>query len=216
MKLQLEGLKKAADALQEKHGHGKLSAIYGAGCIFKPDILFLFMNPTARNVSAFFGWKGIRAPWIGTKNVWKIFNKIGILDGGFYKIINEGAREIWSENFARDVYKDIAGNSVYVTNLAKCTQEDARKLDDAVFKQYLENTLEEIYEINPKKIISFGNQVSSVLLNKKLKVSDYKKGKKEILVVKNRKFSVYPVYYPVGQGMRNMEKAITRIKYIMK
>ena len=215
MELQLKRLKKDVDILQKKYGHHGLSAIYGAGRIYKPTVLFLFMNPTARNVSAFSDWRGIRAPWIGTKNVWKIFNKIGLMDTKIYKLIKESGQGEWSENFAQDVYENINNKSVYITNLAKCTQKDARKLNDAVFKKYLKNTLKEIYFINPQKIISFGNQVSSILLNRKIKVSEYKDKGKEVLFIKDKKLDVYPVYYPVGQGARNMNKAIKRIKCIL-
>jgi len=77
------------------------------------------------------------------------------------------------------------------------------------------NTLEEIYEIDPEIIISFGNQVSSILLDKKITVSNYKKLERENLVIKDKQFEVYPCYYPVGQGMRNIKKAINRIKIIL-
>jgi len=51
-KLQIEHLKKDIDKLQTIYGNPKLNAIYGAGCIHDPKVLFLFMNPTARNISA--------------------------------------------------------------------------------------------------------------------------------------------------------------------
>ena len=137
------------------------------------------------------------------------------MDTKIYKLIKESGQGEWSENFAQDVYENINNKSVYITNLAKCTQKDARKLNDAVFKKYLKNTLKEIYFINPQKIISFGNQVSSILLNRKIKVSEYKDKGKEVLFIKDKKLDVYPVYYPVGQGARNMNKAIKRIKYIL-
>jgi hypothetical protein len=60
--LQIEHLKKDIDKLQKIYGNSELNAIYGAGCIHNPKILFLFMNPTARNISAFLEWRGLRAP----------------------------------------------------------------------------------------------------------------------------------------------------------
>jgi len=213
-KLQIEHLKKDIDKLQTIYGNPKLNAIYGAGCIHDPKVLFLFMNPTARNISALPEWRGLRAPWISTKNIWKLLNSFGFFDNIICKTIQKGSIDTWTTDFATKVYEDINKRSIYITNLAKCTQDDARKLKDGVFKEYLLNTLEEIYEINPGKIISFGNQVSSILLNKKIKMSDYTKKEKEKLVIKNKEFDVYPVYYPVGQGMRNIKKAVSRIKII--
>lgn len=214
-KLQLDHLKKDVDKLQKLHGNPKLKAIYGAGRIRNPKILFLFMNPTARNISSFPDWKGLRAPWIGTKNIWKLLNSLEILNNKFFEIIQNGSSDIWTYNFAFAVYDELNKKSVYITNLAKCTQDDARGLKDKVFREYLVNTLEEIYTINPSKIISFGNQVSSILLNKKIQVSDYDGNKKEILKLKDKIFDIYPVYYPVGQGMRNINKAINRISSVI-
>jgi hypothetical protein len=37
----------------------------------------------------------------------------------------------------------------------------------------------------------------------------------EELKIKNKIYKVYPTFYPVWQGMRNMDKAILRIKNIV-
>ena len=214
-KLQLEHLKKDVDQLQKVYGNSKLHAVYGAGCINHPKVLLLFMNPTATNISAFSDWKGFIAPWIGTKNIWKLLNSCNAFDDELAKAIKNGSKATWTTDFALKVYSDINNRSIYITNLAKCTQNDARKLKDNIFKEYLLNTLEEIYEIDPEIIISFGNQVSSILLDKKITVSNYKKLERENLVIKDKQFEVYPCYYPVGQGMRNIKKAINRIKIIL-
>ncbi len=215
MKLQVEHLKKDIDQLQKIYGNPELKSIYGAGCISNPKILFLFMNPTARNISCSPNWGGIRAQWIGTKNIWKLFYALDILTFDTFRVIQENGREIWTEEFAENIYDSLNKKSVYITNLAKCTQDDARALKDEVFKAYLKNTKEEIYTVNPVKIISFGNQVSSILLSQNIKVSEYKKQEKEVVDINGRTFNVYPVYYPVGQGLRNIHKAIRRIKDIM-
>lgn len=215
MKLQIERLKEEVDELQKKYGSSDHHAIYGAGCIQNPKFLFLFMNPTARNLSAALTWEGIRAPWIGTKNIWKMFLALGFLREDIFNKIQKGDKGVWSEKFALNLYSDLSKKSLYVTNLAKCTQTDARALKNDVFINYLQNTLEEIYLLNPAHIISFGNQVSSILLNKNIKVSEYEKGGFEALNIRDKKFKVYPTYYPVGQGMRNMEKAIKRVRRIV-
>jgi DNA polymerase len=122
--------------------------------------------------------------------------------------------EDWSEEFSEKVYEEVAKKKVYITNLAKCTQADARPLKDKVFKEYLGYTLEELALLEPKHIITLGNQVSSILLGKPIKVSEYKKNEYETLSIHDKEYKVYPVFYPVGQGMRNMPKAIERIKEI--
>lgn len=213
--LQIEHLKKEVNSLQVLHGNPKISAIYGAGQICNPKLLFLFMNPTATNVSANPQWQGLRAPWLGTKNIWKLFYRLGILENSLYENIINNPANWWSEDFSLRLYENLKEKSVYITNLAKCTQDDARPLKNTIFLDYLNNTLHEIELVNPEKIISFGNQVSSILLGKNISVSSYQDEECEILNIKDKRFEVYPTYYPVGQGMRNIDKAIERIKRIM-
>lgn len=174
------------------------------------------MNPTARNISAHKAWQGLRAPWIGTKEVWKMIRSLNIISDP--KILNnviDLKPEHWDEELAKDLYSELAQNSIYITNIAKCTQIDARALPNSTFKAYLPSMLKEIFLISPRSIISFGNQVSSILLSKPLSVSNYKETEHEILIAKGKKFKVYPTYYPVGQGMRNMPKAVLRIRSII-
>ncbi len=121
----------------------------------------------------------------------------------------------WTEEFAIEVYQDVEKHKYFITNLAKCTQVDARELPDEVFKQYLHLLEKEISLINPKVIILFGNQVSSIVLNEKISVSQVRRQclTKEI---NNQVHKFYSVYYPIGNGRFNIDKAIEDIKYIMK
>lgn len=104
-----------------------------------------------------------------------------------------------TEEFSLEIYKEIARNGVYISNLAKCTQTDARPLPDKIFKEYLDLIYEEIDHIKPQHIITFGNQVSSIFLQKKVTVSAYEKNEHENLTIKRQTYTVYPTYYPVGQ-----------------
>jgi hypothetical protein len=216
MQLQLLHLHKEIDTLQKQHGSPHLSAIYGAGHTQSPDIMFIFMNPTGKNVSAHKDWRGLRAPWIGTKHVWQIFYEFGLLSKDVFELTQKLSSTEWTANFAADVYKDAAKKKIYITNLAKCTQEDARHVSDTVFRKYLDNTKKEIFLIRPKKIVTFGNQVSSVLLDKTVTVSKYSGNTKETLEINKIAYDVYPIYYPVGQGRRNLALARSRIKNILR
>lgn len=201
--------------LQHMYGDKKLFPVYGAGCKKKPKLFLLFMNPTGRNVSCVKEWKWIRAPRLGTKNIWKLLSAIWAVSKKTYEYIQKLTPKDRTEEFSLDVYKEIAHNDIYISNLAKCTQTDARPLPDKVFKEYLELIYEEIDHIKPQHIISFGNQVSSIVLQKKVTVSAYTKNDHEILNIKKHDYKTYPTFYPVGQGMRNLPKAIERIQDIL-
>ena len=213
--LQYKELHKRANVLQKKHGAPGLSAVYGAGCMDKPNLMFIFMNPTGRNVSANPNWKGLRAAWLGTKQVWGMFRELDLLSQKAYKETQTRKVEEWDSAFAEEVYKDLSQHKVYITNLAKCTQTDAKPLSDKVFIDYLEHTKQEILRTKPKHIITFGNQVSSILLDKKISVSDYKKTDNEIVDIGGNVFNVYPTFYPVGQGRRNQPLSVKRIQAII-
>ncbi|MCL2629690.1 MAG: uracil-DNA glycosylase family protein [Alphaproteobacteria bacterium] len=210
--MQIDRLHKEFDRLQQKHGSPGLTSIYGAGCIAGPKVCFVFMNPTGKNVASAKTWRGLKAPWIGTKNTWILFNSVGVLSDGTLQEILSKRPENWDYEFADKVYAELAKNKIYVTNLGKCTKSDASHVPDSVFKDYLELLEQEIVQVNPEKIIAFGNQVSSLLLGKPCRVSEMRK-KSEVKIINGKKFKVFTVYYPVGQGMRNLPAAIEDIKF---
>ena len=175
IKMNLEIINKEYDKLQNIYGDKELDAIYNGGCINNPDVCFVFMNPTKRNIAASKNWHGLKSPWIGTKNVWNLFFDLKFIDKKTYQKIKSIKGDAWTEEFAEEVYKDIIKNKVYITNLAKCTQIDARALKDEVFLNYLELFEKEIEMVNPKVIILFGNQVSSIFLKEKISVSTVRK-----------------------------------------
>ena len=207
----LEELVKKYDKMQKKYGDPKLDSINFGGCTNNPDVCFVFMNPTARNVTSSKEWKGIKSPWVGTKNVWTLFNKLGLIDDEIYTRIRSIKGSDWTYEFAEEVYGQVAKNKFYITNLAKCTQVDARPLPDSVYKDYLNLFLKEMEIVKPKVIILFGNQVSSVVLGEKISVSQVRK--KEFLL--KNKFKCYSVFYPVGNGSFKVDKSIEDILYII-
>ena len=212
--LDMININREYDRLQLIYGDPTLHSVYGGGCCKNPKVMLVFMNPTKRNIASCKSWEGIRAFGIGTKNVWNLIYTLGFIDKEVYDLIKVKKGRDWSAEFARLVYENVRKNEVYITNLAKCTQSDARALNDAVFKNYLELFCQEISLVNPQKIILFGNQVSSIFLEKSISVSKNRKvlHKK---VINNKEYDCYAVYYPVGNGFFNIDKAIEDIKYIL-
>jgi len=213
--MRIEELNKIYDELQIKYGAQELNSIYNGGCDQEPNILFVFMNPTGKNIASLKTWQGRRSPWIGTKNIWKLFYKLDLLDQVIYEAIQNKKAYEWDETFADMVYENVDKHKYFITNLGKCTQVDARHLPDSIYREYLELLITEISIIKPKVIISFGNQVSSILLNEKINVSKCRK-KPYIKELANSEYEIYPTYYPIGNGMRNMDKAIEDIKSILE
>ena len=210
----IEELNKKYDKLQLKYGSKELDSIYNGGCTENPDICFVFMNPTGRNIASLKSWKGRKSPWIGTKNIWALIYNIGLLDENIYSQIREIKGKDWTYEFADKVYANVSKRKYFITNLGKCTQVDARPLKDEVYLEYLKLLYKEFEIIKPKVIVLFGNQVSSIVLGTKVSVSEYRR-KKFTLKIKKQEYKVYSVYYPVGNGSFNAPKAIEDLKYII-
>ena len=212
--MNLERLKVEYDKLQNEYGDKSLDSINFGGCTDNPDVCFVFMNPTRRNIASSKEWKGLKSPWIGTKNIWTLFHDVDLLDDDIYQKIRSIKGNEWTYDFAIEVYENVKKHKYFITNLGKCTQVDARVLPDKVFKEYLHLLEKEIKIVNPKVIILFGNQVSSIVLDKKISVSLCRK-EKFIKTIDNKDFECYSVYYPVGNGRFNIDKSIEDIKWIL-
>lgn len=213
--MRVSDLNKEYDKLQIKYGSPELDSIYNGGCEENPDICFVFMNPTGRNLTSQKSWKGRKSPWLTTKNIWKLFNQVGLLENDIYDDICIKKPKEWDYEFADKVYQRVADNKYFITNLGKCTQIDARPLPDEVLASYLKLLEKEIDIIRPKVIVTFGNQVSSIVLGKKISVSQCRKvgfDKK----INGNTYKVFPIFYPVGNGIFNIDKSIEDIKWIME
>lgn len=88
-------------------------------------------------------------------------------------------------------------------------------LPNLVYSQYLDLLCKEIEIINPKTIITFGNQVSSIILDRNISVSQCRKQNFSKNIA-GKNYKVYPVYYPIGNGMMNIDKAIEDLDYIIR
>jgi len=212
--MNLQDLNKEYDKLQNKYGAKELDSIYNGGCSDNPDICFVFMNPTGRNIASNKNWKGLKSPWIGTKNIWDLFDSLNLIDKDIYKKIKEIKGSEWTEEFAEEVYENVKKHKFFITNLGKCTQVDARELPDSVYLKYLDLLKKEFEIIQPKVIILFGNQVSSIVLDSKISVSQVRKHQ-FIKNINGTDYKFYSVYYPVGNGRFNIDKSIEDIKWIM-
>lgn len=149
------------------------------------------------------------------KNIWDLFYQLELLDEDIYGRIRKIKGREWTEEFAEEVYCNHQKHKYFITNLGKCTQVDARVLPDSVYKEYLSLLEKEIEIINPKVVILFGKQVSSIVLNEKISVSQCRK-KAFQKNINGKIYHCYPVFYPVGNGRFNQDKSIKDILYIKK
>lgn len=98
--MKIEDLRKDYDELQVKYGAKELDSIYNGGCEKNPDICFVFMNPTGKNIASDKSWKGRKSPWLGTKNIWKLFYKVDLLSEETFNKIQEKNQRNGTMSFA--------------------------------------------------------------------------------------------------------------------
>ena len=212
--VELDKLKVEYDKMQKKYGAKELDSIYNGGCVDNPDICFVFMNPTGRNVASLKTWEGRKSPWIGTKNIWRLFYETNLFSEELYNEILLKKPKDWDYEFADKVYDEVSSNKIFITNLGKCTQLDARVLADSTLTQYKKLLFKEIDIIKPKVIITFGNQVSSIILDEKISVSMCRKRFFD-LKLNDITYKVFPIYYPIGNGIFNIDKSIEDINWVI-
>ncbi|HII15916.1 MAG TPA: hypothetical protein HA362_06405 [Nanoarchaeota archaeon] len=194
-----------------------LKPILGNGKIFRPKIMFVFINPTHANISSGPDWRGPRFPFIGTKQVWKIFHKAGMFDNELIEAINSSER--WSLEFTDKVLDFLKSKSFYLTNIVKWTGHDATLPDSEKIKLFLPVLEREIEIVQPKYIVTFGLIPFENMAKQKIKLGDYYSG-----VMQNQKLKYFemqygkfktkiiPCYFPVGRG--NPKKAIEILRLI--
>ena len=130
-----------------------------------------------------------------------------------YNEIKSKKANEWDKEFAEKIYDKMKRNKMFITNLGKCTQIDARPIQNSVYEKYLNLLEKEIEIVNPKVIILFGNQVSTVFLKEKTSVSLCRK-KEFIKVINGKEYKCYSIFYPVGNGRFNIDKSIEDILWI--
>ena len=210
----MKNIIKQYDKLQLIYGAKNLNSVYGAGKQNNPKVALVFMNPTKRNIATHKEWLGIKAQWLGTKQIWDFLTKCGIFSEDLNNSIKLKTSKEWTPEFCESVYNEVENNGLWITNLAKCSQDDARPLPDNIFREYKELLMQELTLVNPDKTFLFGNQVASIMLDEDIKVSTTRQ-KLFHLNLNGKMYDTYAIYYPVGNGRFNQDKAIEDIKQIL-
>ncbi|MEZ6256023.1 MAG: uracil-DNA glycosylase family protein [Patescibacteria group bacterium] len=190
---------------KQHYPSSNLEPIMSGGKHIKPKYMFVFINPTYRNISSNSSWQGKRRPWTGTKYIWKIFNNAGHFDSSLLAEIN--SKKEWDIPFADKVYKHLEDREFYFTNIVKWTGENADLPTAHMTNLFLPILLKEIELVQPKYIVTFGLIPFNALINEKIKLADYYDAVIEQgvltsfpLTIGTFSCSVIPSYFPVGRG----------------
>ncbi len=216
----LNDLWECVHELNKRHfPENELMPILGNGKINHPKIMFVFINPTARNSSSQKDWRGPRFPFIGTKQIWRIFFRAGLLEEELMSYIEKN--KDWSLDFTNKLLCTLQEKSLYITNIVKWTGEDATLPNQEKINLFLPILKKEIELVQPEKIMTFGLIPFEALTKRKIKLKDYyttaiKQRKLEAIDVQinNFKTKILACYFPVGRG--DPKKAVELLKLIEK
>lgn len=193
------------DLHKQMFPNNTLSPIMAGGKLHNPKYMFVFINPTYKNVSSDPAWKGKRRPWTGTKYIWKIFNNAGHFDSELLTEIQK--QDIWDTAFADKVYSHLEDRGFYFTNLVKWTGETGDLPDSTKVKTFLPILLQEIRIVQPKYIVTFGLMPFTALTNSQLNLGEYYEASTKekalrpfLLTLDGTINKIIPCYFPVGRG----------------
>lgn len=203
----LENLWKEIDSCEEcKISGNKLQHILGGGKENNPSTMFVFINPTHRNISSSPNYSGPRFPFIGTNEIWSIFVNGGILSKNLIQKIEDG----WNKNSIDSLLKSLKNRKIYLTNVVKCTKPNAENPNTRLIKEKLSFLFKEIEIVNPRLIVTLGQIPFKAITGKNIKLSEYykKQKKSDNLILFDSKeingkvYKIFPCYFPVGRGNR--------------
>ncbi|MEK7595094.1 MAG: uracil-DNA glycosylase family protein [Patescibacteria group bacterium] len=202
----LEDLWVYTKALQLKNfPNSTLEPILGGGRLSRPKFMFVFINPTYKNISSDPSWVGKRRPWTGTKYIWRIFNKAGHFDNSLLQEIEK--TKIWSVDFADKVYSHLSARGFYFTNIVKWTGENADLPDSQKVRLFLPLLKKELEIVKPSYIVTFGLIPFKALTGLDIKLRDYFDASIKLRLLETfntnlvgDNFKIIPCYFPVGRG----------------
>ena len=193
-----------------------LMPIVGGGQAANPKVMFVFINPTARNISSDPNWKGLRYPFIGTKSVWRVFHRAGFLTDSLISRIEENSG--WSVEFADELEGFLRERGLYLTNLVKWTGPDGSLPDRNKINIFMPLLIREVEIVSPKYLVTFGSIPFKYLTGKTITLGDYydqvvRRGlRPEEMRIGSVKAEVIPCYFPVGRG--NPQRAVEILKLV--
>lgn len=183
----------------------RLMPIGGGGRTRRPEVMFVFINPTHRNASSSPDWSGPRYPFIGTREVWRVFHRAGLLPDTWMERI-EGL-ESWTPRFAEELEGFLKSRGLYLTNLVKWTGSDASLPGRNKIGLFLPVMRREIELVQPRRIVAFGLIPLKHLTGRSIRLEDY-----HSQALKDRSLRTFPLegvahsagvvpcYFPVGRG----------------
>lgn len=179
-----------------------------------PDIMFVFINPTKNNLGTKKNREGQRVPWIWYTTLWDVLHEAWFINDYWMNQL-EDKKGKWDAEFTEKLYKYLEEEQLYLTNIVKKAEIDARLPQSKLIKDYSDIFFKEIELVNPKKIVVFGKIPMSVFMSSSIALKEcyrYLEEKWKLRTVNFNNKEVIPCYFPVWLGRRNKPQAVDILK----
>lgn len=193
-----------------------LEPIIWWGQTVKPKYMFVFINPTKRNLWTDPSWTGPRYPRIGYTSLWEFFHEANLINTQRLEAIKNHT-SLWTPQFTAEFYSYLSKQSYYLTNVVKRAWHDATLPSSHMIKAYIPLLLQEIEIIQPEHIILFWKIPMSVFLPWSLALKECYTHFKETWSIwsqAHKKYTLIPCYFPVWLWRRNKPMAIEILRHL--
>jgi uracil DNA glycosylase superfamily protein len=188
---------------------GPLPDVYSGGCVDRPAMALVFVNPTYRNQSARERWDGDRAPFIGLRRVWRFLASCGLLPSEVVESLpRDGA---WMRRDAAHLYRAVSDAGIYVTNLVKACSVDSEMPRPREAREWLPLLRAELDIVLPHTVVPMGAMVSSLVVGSPVRLADHADIQNSFdagLQMSGHAAQVIPCYFPVGRGNPTSARSI--------
>lgn len=182
----------------------RLRHILGGGAVDRPDYFFVLINPTYRNVTSNPDHRGIRIPFMGVSNFWRVLVESGFLPKELYRVTE---KKCWEMGDIETVAAALKEARLYLTNLVKCCGADASLPNKERVGFQAKFLMEEIRIVEPKLIVTFGLLPFQTLTGRPIKLSDHLERARcgsldfyQSVPMVKFSYKVFPTFFPVGRG----------------
>ena len=176
----------------------------GGGCWDRPEVMFVFINPTVRNISAHADWPGIRFPFAGKPKLWHILAEAGLISAD---VPQQMALLGHTPPMVEGLIAAAREARLYLTNAVKCVDDGSNlPAADRVAAGWplLQH---EIALVRPRLIVALGLIPFGALTGLSVRLADQlwdaEQGQINLYPsrpIEGRSYPVYPCYFPTGRG----------------
>lgn len=176
----------------------------GGGCVYKPDVMFILINPTVGNISAHADWNGPRFPFASKPAFWRILAETGFVGSDLPQRMNTlGPTPAMVEMLVAATQQ----RRLYLTNAVKCVDDGSSLPPRTRVADNWPVLQQEIDCVQPRLIVAMGLIPFGVLTGRQVRLADQLWAAEHGAVnffasrpIVGRTFPVFPCYFPTGRG----------------